>query len=387
MADERKHALLSPSAAHRWIHCPPSARLCEAAKEASSAYAQEGFCAHELAEYKLRKSLGEDVKDPREDLSFYDASMENHTDDYVQFCMEEYQRLSEYGKPLIFVEQRVCYDDYVPQGSGSVDCLIVSGNEMVVIDLKYGAGVPVDAAANPQLRLYALGAWLMLDNLFGEQGITDIKTIVYQPRRENISMEHISAQDLIHWADVTVRPAAELAWKGEGEQCAGIWCQFCRIKARCRTRAEANTALAAYDFREPFLLENEEIAAILDQSELFKNWIKDVEAFALTEALRGVKFPGYKVVEGRSNRRYADEAAVAAQVQNIGFDPFEHKLLGVTAMTSMLGKKRFEETLGGLIEKPAGKPTLVHETDKRKEITINSAADDFNDGFVDHQEI
>jgi hypothetical protein len=230
----------------------------------------------------------------------------------------------------------------------------------------------------------------MFDSVFGDHGIQDIKTVVFQPRRANVDTEHITAQELLCWAEETVKPAAKLAWDGAGEQRAGTWCQFCGIKAECRTRAEANMALAAYDFREPFLLENDEIAAILDKSELFKNWIKDVESFALTEALKGVKFPGYKVVEGRSNRRYTDESAIINTLRREAAatdeDIFKKELRGITELERKYGRKRFNEMLGAYIGKPQGKPALVPETDNRQEIDLNTAARDFEEPAADQTE-
>jgi hypothetical protein len=368
--EAQKHALLSPSAAHRWIHCPPSARLCEHVEDSGSSYAAEGTCAHELCENKLRTFLGEKPADPRGTLEYYDAKMEDATDDYVNFCVGEYERLkASGGKPLMIVEQRVRYEQYVPHGNGSADCLIIGDGEMVVVDFKYGAGVAVDADDNPQLKLYALGCLLAFDGIYY---LSTVKMCIVQPRRDNLSTVTASKESLYQWADEVVKPAAELAWRGDGEQCAGDWCRFCKIKANCRARATANMALAVYEFRNPLLLENDEIAAILGKLDALTDWSSDVKEFALTEALKGVKYDGWKIVEGRSNRRFTDENAVADKVQTIGLDPYKHELLGITAMTDLLGKKRFEETLGMLVVKPSGKPVLVPNSDKRQPINIIS---------------
>ncbi len=371
-----QHALLSPSAAHRWLACPPSARLCENITDSGSTYADEGSQAHELAEFKLRKFLGEKVKNPRKRLSYYDQAMEDATDDYLNFCVGEYERLKQNSKPLMIVEQRIRYEEYVPHGSGSADCLIIGDGEMVVCDFKYGAGIAVDAEDNPQLKLYALGCLLAFDALYD---ISTVKMCIVQPRRENISEYTVFKESLYQWAEEIVKPAAELAWNGEGEQRAGEHCQFCKVKAQCRTRANANLELARFDFALPALLDNSEIASILVQADEIISWAGDVKDFALAEALKGVKFDGFKVVEGRSNRKYTDETAVAEKVTGIGLDPYEKKLFGITAMTDLLGKKRFEEVLGSLVIKPQGKPVLVPETDKRQELTITTAADDFAD--------
>jgi len=212
--------------------------------------------------------------------------------------------------------------------------------------------------------------------------IQTVRMSIYQPRLSNYSTWEVSREDIEKWAEDVLKPAAELAWYGNGEFKAGDHCQFCKAKAECRERAKANMALAAYDFAEPALLNSDEIATILGNVDELVSWASDIKDFALSEALKGVRFDGWKVVEGRSNRKYADETAVAEAVQGIGIDPYEHKLLGVTAMTTLLGKKRFEETIGRLIEKPQGKPVLVLSTDKRQEINITTAADDFADPIV-----
>jgi hypothetical protein len=377
-----KHALLSPSGAHRWISCPPSARLCENITDTGSSYAAEGTCAHEVCEYKLRKILGEIVKDPREHLSYYDQTMEEAADEYVVFCVGEYERLKESGEALMIVEQRVKYEEYVPKGSGSADCLIIGNGEMVVVDFKYGAGIAVDAEDNPQLKLYALGCLLAFDRIYD---IDNVKMCIVQPRRENISAVTVDKESLYQWAENIVKPAAELAWEGKGNQQSGEHCRFCKIKAECRERASANMALAAYDFTEPALLDNDEIAGILGKLDELTAWASDVKDYALTEALKGVEFYGWKVVEGRSNRKYTDETAIAKTVKAEGYDPYEHKLIGITAMEKLLSKKRFAELLGGFVEKPKGKPVLVSEDDKRPEMQINSAAQDFEEPVADYE--
>jgi hypothetical protein len=387
-----KHALLSPSSADRWIACPPSARLCENVTDTGSTYAQEGSDAHTLCEHKLRKIIGEKTKDPRKHLTYYDKQMEDTTDDYVTYCLEQLERVkAAYLVARLFVEQRVKYDEYVPDGRGTADCVIVSDGEMVVIDFKYGEGVPVQAEDNPQLMLYALGCLLAFDGIYD---IEIVKMCVVQPRRESITEAIIYADALYHWARDIVKPAAELAWNGDGEQQAGKHCQFCKVKAKCRARAEANLALAKYEFQDPPLLENDEIAAILTQADELAGWVSDVKDYALQAALRGEKFHGFKLVAGRSNREYTDEDAIADRLRRAGYyNIFKvPKLLGLTEMTKILGKVTFGVLLEGatkgedekpthepLIVKPPGKPTLVPESDKRQPIKINSAADDFAD--------
>jgi hypothetical protein len=308
--------------------------------------------------------------------------MEQSADEYVAFVAEQIALAKETCPvPYITVEQRVDFSDYVAEGFGTADCIIIAEPTLRIIDFKYGVGTPVsaegeDGLGNSQLMLYALGALSAYGTLF------DIETVsmsIVQPRRDNISTFEMPVSDLNRWAEEVLKPTAELAYNGEGDYAAGAWCKFCRVKAECRARAEANMELAKYDFIKPPLLENDEVAFILGKIDELVSWATDIKNFALTEALNGTRFDGWKVVEGRSNRKYTDETAVAEAVKGIGLDPYEHKVLGVTAMTTLLGKKRFDETIGIFITKPQGKPVLVPGTDKRQEININTAADDFAD--------
>lgn len=361
------HALLSPSASHRWIECPPSARLTEYLADTTSAYANEGTIAHSVAEGKLKHRLGYTSTMPECE----DAEMNEYTDDYANFVLEQAADLS---NPTVYVEQRVDCSKYIPECFGTCDALIVSDGVLHIIDLKSGRGIRVDAEENDQLRIYALAGLAMFDFLFD---INIVRMSVFQPRLGNCSTWEIPVTDLLDWAENTLIPAAQLAWNGGGDYNAGSHCKFCKARAECRKRAEANLALAVYDFTDPALLQICEISDILSKIDELVSWSSDVKDFALSKALTGIKYDGWKVVEGRSTRHYSDETAVVKAVTDIGLDPCEHKLLGITAMTSLLGKKRFEDTLGGFTYKPAGKPVLVPLMDKRKE--INTAADDFAD--------
>lgn len=370
-----KHALLSASSAHKWISCPPSALLSKKFEDASSSFAQEGTDAHTLAQYKLEKLLGLDTKDPTESLSFYDEEMNSHAEYYATFVLEQLEKAKETcADPQILIEQKLDFSKYVPEGYGHVDCLIIADGTLTVIDYKYGLGIKVSAERNPQMFCYALGGLALFDGIYD---IDNIHLIIYQPRRENISEYSISKSELIKWAEEVLAPTAQLAIKGEGEYKAGEHCQFCKAKATCRKRAEYNLELAKYDFDVPATLDNDEIAAILAKADELVSWVNDVKEYALKEALNGTKFEGFKVVAGRSNRKYTDEAAVADIVIAAGKDPFEKKLLGITAMTALLGKKTFEDILGGLTFKPPGKPVLVTADDKRSE--FNSAFEDFDE--------
>ena len=376
MSDGAKHSLLSPSSSHRWINCAPSARLTEHYPDARSGYADEGTQAHAVAEAKLRYRIG------RSDApaNCNDIEMDEHTDDYVAFVMEQLDGLRD---PKVYAEQRVDCSKWVPECSGTCDALILSDGILHVIDLKYGRGVKVDAEDNDQLRIYALGALEMFSFLYS---IHTIRMSIFQPRLSNCCTCEVSREELEQWAEQVLKPAAELAWCGNGDFEAGSHCQFCKAKAECRERANANMAIAAYDFAEPALLEKNEIALILSKIDELVAWASDVKDFALAEALKGERFDGWKVVEGRSNRKYTDETAVAETVKQIGLDPYEHKILGVTAMAALLGKKRFEEMVGGFVEKPQGKPVLVPVTDKRMEINTTTAADDFADPIENEED-
>lgn len=375
------HAFLSPSASHRWLMCPPSARACEGERDTAGPAALEGTDAHELCAYLVEKALGHEVKDPTEDLDYYNPEMQEHAEEYCSFVLEEYQRAKESCSFAdIFIETKVDYSRWVDGGTGTADCIIVSDGTAEIIDFKYGQGVLVDASSeefggNPQLMCYALGMVEMFDRIYD---ISEVKMVIFQPRRSNISCHTMTKDELIRWADEVLAPTAALAMKGEGEFKAGDHCIFCRAKATCRKRAEHNLAVARYDFRMPDRLTDTEIDAILLQADSLVSWINDIKEYALVQAMNGTDYGHFKVVEGRSNRKYTSDAAVAKIVSDAGYDPYEQKLLGVTAMTKMLGKKKFEELLSGLTCKPKGKPTLVSKDDKRPQYK-DTAKNDFTE--------
>lgn len=370
------HAILAASASHRWLNCPPSARLTERIPDNGSIYAAEGSEAHELCEYKLRQLLGMEAHNPLDisiGLRYYDGTMEDAATGYAAFVQELLEEIRKTcSDPIVMVEQKLDYSRWVKDGYGTGDAVIVADGTLHVVDFKYGTGVPVSAEGNSQMRLYALGALDMFSELY------DIDTVVmtiYQPRLANISTDTISKTDLLDWAENTLRPLADLAYKGEGDLNAGNWCRFCKLRSTCRKRAEANLAMVQHDFKLPPTLSDEEIAVILDKLDDLISWAGDVKEYALNAALHGTRFHGWKLVEGRSNRRYTDEAAVAQIVSETGRDPYEHKLLGITAMEKLLGKKQFATLLSDLVERPQGKPVLVPASDKRPEMT--NAKNDF----------
>ena len=373
-----KHAVLSASGAHRWLHCNPSARLELQFAHRETEAAAEGTAAHALAEHKLKKALKIRSRKP---VSPYDCDeMDVHTDGYVEFVLEQLEEAKTLcADPLVLIEQRLDFSCYVPDGFGTGDCLIVADKLLHIIDFKYGQGVLVDAEENPQMMLYALGALRQFDHLYD---ITQVAMSIYQPRRENVSTYTMSREELLSWAETVLAPAAKLAYEGKGEFKAGNHCQFCKAKATCRKRAEYNLELARYDFEMPALLGDDEVAAILTKADELVSWAGDIKDYALQKALSGTKFTGFKVVEGRSNRKYTDEAAVAKAVEDAGYEPYEKKLLGITAMSQALGRKKFEELLGGLVYKPPGKPVLVPESDKRP--AMNTAINDFKENEEDN---
>lgn len=371
-----KHAVLSASSSHRWLACPPSALLCAKEKDKPSDFALQGTDAHTLCEHKLKIALGQQSKYPVEDLTFYDEEMAECTDMYAQYVMEQLSEAKEICKdPIVLIEQHLDFSQWVPDGFGTGDCVIVADETLTVIDFKYGVGILVDAENNPQMMCYALGALSLFD------GIYDIKNItmtIFQPRREHISTFTISKEALLSWAENTLAPTAKLAANGEGDYKAGEHCQFCKVKATCRKRAEYNLMLARYDFEMPANLEDEEIEVILSKADEFISWVNDIKDYALKQAISGKEWNDWKLVEGCSVRKYVDDKAVAEMVENAGFDPYEKKVIGITAMTKMLGKRKFDELLSDLIEKPQGKPTLVPMSDKRP-VMKNTAKDDFKE--------
>lgn len=381
MMPPQEHALLSASSAHRWLHCPPSAKLTAGVTEAPGEAALQGTAAHALAEHKLRRALKQQSKRPVSE--YEDDEMDSYTDDYVSYVLEQYEQAKQ-ATPgaVIYIEQHLDFSHVVPGGFGTGDCLIVADGTLHVINLKYGLGVLVEAEWNPQMMLYAIGALALFDALYD---IEQVALTVFQPRRENVSTWTISVTELNEWAEQTLKPAAELAANGEGEFCAGSWCQFCRIASTCRARAEANLELARYEFAPPAELSPAEVAKVLTQIPELTRWASDVQDYALSQALSGEQYEGFKLVAGRSIRKYTDETAVAEAAKAAGYrDIYKRSLLTITAMEKLMGKKQFSEILGDLVVKPEGKPTLVPLFDKRPELQISTAADDFTN--IDNQQ-
>lgn len=367
------HALLSASSSERWLHCPPSARLCESYDDKGSDYAAEGTDAHTLCEYKLRRALGMEAEDPTENLSWFNEEMDDCATGYATYVLEQVEAAKQTcSDPVVMIEQRVDFSRWVASGFGTADCLIIADGTLKIIDYKHGRGIMVDATENPQMQCYALGALELFDGIYD---IDTVRMTIYQPRRDNVSTYELSKDELYRWADEVLKPTADLAFAGDGNFLCGEWCGFCKAKHDCRARADANMELARYDFKLPPLLTDEDIEDILSKVDDLVAWAADIKEYALQQAISGKDWTGYKLVEGRSNRRYTSETVVADAVSKAGFDPYERKILGVTAMQKLLGKSRFDELLTAYIEKPQGKPTLVPESDKRP--AMNTAKNDF----------
>lgn len=378
------HAVLSPSSASRWLACTPSARLEMQFPDKAGDYAKEGSLAHEFGELRLKRYSGlidelewtkrtsELVKDP-----LYNDSLEEYAAGYANFVWEKYLLAQKTTSDAVLrIEERIDLTAYVPEGFGTGDAVILADGTMEIIDLKYGKGVSVSAVGNKQMMLYALGALDMFGFMYA---IHTVRMTIYQPRLDNISEWEMSVEDIIAWGMNELAPRAKMAYAGDGSFVPGKHCQFCRVKAQCRALAEKNLEAAKHEFEDASLLSDTEISEILARIDLIKNWITAVEDYALQAALDGKKFPGFKLVEGRSIRKYSDEKMVADRLIENGYKSdliYEPaKLKTITAMEKMVTKKAFVALLGDLIIKPQGKPTLAPESDKRPE--WNSAENDF----------
>lgn len=376
-----QHALLSASGSHKWLHCTPSARLEEKMPEQESVYANEGRLAHEIGELKLKK-LFTDPMGPKkfkaalkklQENPLYQDEMDRYTDMYTEHIAGIIHSFS--APPYIAVEKRLDYSQYAPEGFGTGDCIIIGGNTLHVIDLKYGKGVPVSSKDNPQMKLYALGAFTEYSFLYQ---IEQISMTIIQPRLDNISNDVITIDDLLNWG-AEIAPTAQKAFFGEGEHVPGEWCRFCRTKALCRARADFNMALDEYKQINPALITNDEIGRILQKAKDLAAWAKDLEEYALSELLKGNQVEGWKAVEGRSNRRFINQDEAFAVVKANGIDEamlYERKPITLTAVEKLLGEKRFNELLAAHVEKPKGSPTLATIEDKRstyQSITLQEA--------------
>jgi hypothetical protein len=379
---EREHALLSASASHRWLTCTPSVRLEEQFPESTSTFAEEGTLAHEIAELKLRKHFTEPMSqktfntrlNKMKKHELFQEEMLKHTDTYLDYLNGIAIGLS--SRPYVAVEKRINYATYAPEGFGTVDCLMVGGDTLYVNDFKYGKGVPVSAHDNPQMKLYALGAYLEYGFLYP---IRNIHLAIIQPRLNSISEFTLSIEDLLAWGD-EIKPIAQKAYNGEGEHVPGEHCKFCRAKAKCRVRADQYTALEDFKMMKPPLISDEEVGQILEKAEHLEAWVKALKEYALAEVLKGKEIPGWKAVEGRGSRSYVDLDIAFTHLKENGIEEallYDRVPLTVAKLEKVLKKEEFKSLLEepGHVVKSAGKPTLAPISDKRKSITPDAASD------------
>lgn len=374
------HALLSPSGAHRWINCPPSVELSKGFKDRSSVYAKEGTLAHRLAELKLKRDvMGERIDKHKfkkvEQDELYSPDMQDYTDEYI----EEIRNLLSTLKcktPYIQAETKLDLSFIAPDTFGTADCIIACRDTLVVVDFKYGKNVEVSAVDNYQMMLYALGALKLLDGLTYD--FSKVVMVIIQPRMNNISSFEVTKDALIEFEESIVLPKAKMAIAGEGETTPGDWCQFCRAKPICRNYSGKYNIGFKKD--DPRLLTNEEVADRIKSLSGLDGYLSELKDYAVVKSLEGEAFPGLKVVEGRSSRKWSDEEAALKTLENEGIELYERKPKSIAKLERLLGKKRFLELTDGLIEKPKGKPTLVDESDKREPYSRDDEAyEDFKD--------
>ena len=375
------HALLGPSSAARWIACPPSVKLCEQFEDVESEYAKEGSLAHEIAELKVRKLIDPGLTSRKftaamkklREKELYQEEMQGYTDEYVEFIQE--QMYSHLVTPHVAVEQKVDFSEYVPNGFGTADCILISNDTLHVIDFKYGKGVPVSVENNKQLLLYALGAYLAYEMIFP---IAHIKMSIVQPRLANIDTWECSLDYLLEFAKIA-QEKATMALKGEGDFNCGEHCKFCKAKAICKERANVNLELAKYEFKAADQLTLEEIGEILEKAKDLAKWAEDLKEYALSESLKGNEVPGWKAVNGRGSRSFTNtDDAIKVLVDNGIAEEllFERKYLTLAQMEKIVGKKEFNSLVGDLIVMNVGKPTLVEASDKREAIANRIKAED-----------
>lgn len=376
------HALLSPSGASRWLNCTPSARLESTFPDRAGQAAAEGTLAHKLGELltlqKLDRIQGFKFNQEYQAITLehlFDNEMLEHSENYSAFIMERFNHARSHTTDAqIFLEQKLDLTAFIPEGFGTADAIIIANDTLDFIDLKYGKGVPVAAEENKQLMVYALGALHEFEHLYS---IQQVCMTIYQPRIDNISSYSISVAALKKWASDVLVPKAKQAFEGEGEFKPGAHCQFCRAKAVCRANYDEQLKLAKYEFQDPALLTDEEIADVLDRSALFTSWVGSVNDYALAEAKQGKKWPGYKVVAGRSNRVITDPDAAGSNLIGAGFVEekiYTKKLLPIGKLEKEVGKKAFTEHVDPYVIKPAGAPALVPLSDKRPELNSAEAA-------------
>lgn len=372
------HAVLSASGSKRWLSCPPSARLEQRFPDKAGEAAREGTHAHALAEAHLRHWLGELCDEDAEallsslrDNPLYTKEMDEYVSEYVDLCIEKINA----AQGLALVEERLDFSRWVKHGFGTGDMVILGDAVLEIVDLKYGKGVPVPAEGNPQMQLYALGAIEQYGCIYD---FDHVRMSIFQPRNGGLSTHLISVDDLLAWGE-EIKPIADLAYAGKGEFRAGDHCRFCKAAPQCKALSEYNMEIAKLEFQDADLLTDEEVSLVLSRVDELVRYAEKIKVFALNEALKGHKWPGYKVVEGHSNRRITDEVKASKLLRKAGYsDDVIYKPLkmqGITELEKALTKKKFMMLLGSVVEKPPGKPTLVPEEDERLE--YDSAKNEF----------
>lgn len=369
------HARFSPSAAKRHMECTPSLLLEEQFPSVTSQFAEEGTAGHALAEHLIKKYLKIRSKRPTSD--YYTDELVEAVDDYVDYVKEQIELArSECEYPVFNVEKRVDVSSYADNCFGTADMVIVTDKVVHIIDLKLGKGVPVYAEDNYQLMIYGLGVFEEYEMLYD---IKSIQLTIHQPRLQNVSSWKISAEELKKWGDEVLRPKAALALKGEGDFVAGEHCRFCKAKNQCRARAEENLRLSQLEFKKAPLLTDDELLEVISKADELAKWAADIYSYAQDEAINNGKvWKGYKLVRGKTNRKYTNEVDVKKAANEAGYnDIFKKTLIGITDMEKLMGKKKFNDILGDLVYKPDGKLTLVPESDKREAVSVSTAADEF----------
>lgn len=384
MSSPQEHALLSASGAYKWLNCTPSAKLEEQFPEVTTEYAEEGRLAHSIAELKLRKAFVEPIgpkafnnrlKKFKEAPLFQDEMLK-HTDVYLDYVSGIVHSFS--APPYIAIEKRIDYSTYAPEGFGTGDCIIIGGNILQIVDFKYGKGVPVSAEDNPQMKLYALGAYTAYSFLYP---IDTVRMSIVQPRLDSISESTLPIAKLLEWGK-NIKLIAQIAYAGGGVYKPGDWCRFCRAKALCRARSEFNTSLEEYKSMKPPIISNEEVGQILERAKNLAKWVSDLEEYALGECLKGNEIAGWKAVEGRSVRQFTDQDKAFEILKANGIAEemlYERKPLTLAATEKLIGKPKFKELLVQYVNTPPGKPALVPESDKREPIKITTAEEDFKE--------
>jgi len=371
------HAVFSPSSANRYMNCTPALRLEQQFPDEQSPYAAEGTAGHALAEHLIKKHLK--VRSKRPTSEFFTDELVEAVETYVDYAIEGIEEARKnYSESIIKVERKTDLSKFVEGCFGTADLVIVTDRKIRIIDLKLGKGVMVDAEHNEQLMIYGLGVLDYYEFLYD---IETVELTIVQPRLEHISSWQISAEELKQWAEEELQPKAKMALAGEGDYKAGNHCRFCKARFTCRARAEEYLKLAQMEFSEPALLTDEEIAEVLLKADALKKWAEEIYAYAQNEAITNHRnWPGFKLVLGKSNRKYTDEEDVAEAAKKAGYtDIFKSSLIGITEMEKLMGKKKFQEILGNFVYKPEGKVTLVPESDKREAISTTTAEADFKE--------